>query len=103
MELLKIDACYAAVIHLAEKLAEVGAALMPNPCFGEESGGIACFYYAITEVDILAKTHLGKSIQMCIDLTTNTHVERTGIELVEFGFATADAAGGKKTRHRVGN
>ena len=51
------------------------------------------------EVDVLAETHLRKTTQLLVDLTPYAHVERTGIELVEFLLAAAYAAGGEETGH----
>ena len=104
MALLQIDAGDAAIIDLAEELAEVGATLVPHPCFWDKGRFIACLDDAIGEVDILAKTHFGKASQLLIDLTTDSHVIRTGEELVELlTLTTTNAACGKEGSHRVGD
>ena len=59
MAFLQIDAGDAAIVDLAEELAEVGATLVPHPCFWDKGRFIACLDDAIGEVDILAKALIG--------------------------------------------
>ena len=101
MALFEIDTGDAAVIHLTEELAEISTALMPNPGIRNETWHVASFYYAIREVDILAKAHLGESSKLEIHIATNAHVERSGIELVELGLSASDATSGEKRSHRI--
>ena len=96
MALFEIDAGDTTVIHLTEELAKIGTALVPYPCLGKETWHIACLDYTVREVDILAKTHLSKSAQLEINIATDAHVERTGIELIELSLTTADTTCGKK-------
>ena len=56
MALLQIDAGYAAVVHLADELAEVGATLVPHPCIGKESRLVAGLHDTIGEVGKVAAT-----------------------------------------------
>ena len=48
--LIEVYAGYAAVVNLPEKLAEVGAALVPYPCVGEQAALASCLEYAYGEV-----------------------------------------------------
>ena len=73
---------------MAEKLAEVGAALMPYPCFGEETTSTTCLEYTYGEVDVLAKAHLREALQTCIGIKGDTATNslkpatlETGVEI----------------------
>ena len=101
MAFLQIDTCYAAVIDLTEEFAEVGTTLMPHPSIWEQTGHITSLHNAIAEVNVLTKAHLRKASQLKIDITTDTHIERTGIELIELSLAATDAASGKEGRHGI--
>ena len=74
---------------------------MPYPCLGNQHRLVSRFHNAVGEVDIFTETHLGESPKLLIYLPLDAHVERTGIELIQFGFSTADAASSEETRHAV--
>ena len=103
MPLLEVDARDTAIIYLAEELTEVGAALVPNPCTGEQARLVASLHNTVGEVDVLAEAHLREAAQLQIHIAADAHVERTRIELVQFLLPSANAAGGEETRHRVGD
>ena len=103
MTLFEVDAGDAAVIDLTEELAEIGAALVPYPSIGDELGIITGFHYTVGEIDVLAEAHLRKTAQLLIDIAADAHVEGAGIKLIELLLSTANAAGGKKGSHGVGN
>ena len=58
MTFIEINTCDATIIHLSEKLTEVGSALMPHPCIREQSRLVASLNNTIGEVDVLTKAHL---------------------------------------------
>ena len=99
----EVDAGDAAVVDLTEELTEVGTALVPHPGIGEELGLVAGLDDTVGEIDILAEAHLREAAQLQIDITPDTHVERTGVELVELGLTASDTACGKERGHRVGD
>ena len=72
---------------------------MPYPCLGEEATFASCLEDTDGEINVLAKSHLGKTAKTLIDITTNAHIERAGIELVEFLLASTDTASGEEARH----
>ena len=76
---------------------------MPHPGIREELRTMACLDDAVGEVDILAEAHLRKTAQFLIDITTDTHVKRSGIELVELGLPASDSTRCKEGGHRVGD
>ena len=102
MTLRQVDTGDATIVDLTEELTEVRAPLVPYPCLWEESGFVACLHDAVGEVDILAKAHLGKTAQLVIDITTDAHIEGTGVELVEFCLSASDATCGEERGHGVG-
>lgn len=55
--LVEIDAGYAAVVDLAEELLQVGAALVPHPCPGEQAAAASGLEDAYAEVYVLAEAH----------------------------------------------
>ena len=73
--LVEIDAGDATVVDLSPELAEVGAALMPYPCFREQTATAACLENADREIDVLTETHVGKAIQLEINIPADAHVE----------------------------
>ena len=101
MQYSKVHARDAGVMHLPEELTEVRTTFVIDPCVGDKGCTVAAFDDAVREVDILAKAHGTKTSQSVIDLTANTHVERTWEELIEFLFAAADASGGKERGHAI--
>ena len=101
--LLEVDAGYAAVVYLTEEFTEVGAALVPYPCLGDEGCLVASLNDAVGEVDILAKAHLRETAQLQVDIATNTHIERAWEELIELLLATTNTSRSKERRHGVAN
>ena len=99
---VKIDACDARVVHLSEELAQVGAALVPHPCLGEESAAQSGFEDTYGEVDVLAEAHLRESAQLHVSVASHAHVERAWVELVELLLSAAYATGGEERGHGVG-
>ena len=59
--LVEIDASDTRIVNLSPELAEVGAPLVPYPCFREETTAFPCLEDTYGEVDILAKAHLGET------------------------------------------
>ena len=94
--LIEVDTGYPAVVDLPPKLAEVGAALVPHPCLWYQTAFIACLEYADGEVYVLAKPHSGESAQCSVHLISYSHVERTGVELLQFLLSSSDTSGGKE-------
>ena len=101
--LVEVDAGNATVVYLSPELAEVGAPLVPHPCLGEQSACVAGLEDTDTEVDILAEAHLAEAAETFIYVTSNAHIERTGIEFIEFLLATTYTSGREKTCHGVGD
>ena len=101
--LIEVDACDAAVEHLTPELTEVGAALVVNPCVGEQARLESRLDDANGEVDVFTETHLREAVELVVDLSTDAHVERAGIELVELFLSAANAACGEERRHGIGN
>ena len=101
--LVQVDAGDTAVVDLPPELAEVGAALVPHPCFWEETAPTASLKDADAEVYVLAEAHFGEPTQPHIDVAAYAHVERTRVELVQLLLSAAYAARGKEARHGVGN
>ena len=54
--LVEIDAGDATVVNLSPELAEVGAALMPYPCFREQTATAACLEDTDREIYVLTET-----------------------------------------------
>ena len=73
--LVEIDAGDTAVIYLSPEFAEVGAALMPYPCFREQTATAACLEDTDREIDVFTKTHVRKAIQLEINIPADAHVE----------------------------
>ncbi len=73
--LVEIDAGDATVVDLSPELAEVGAALVPYPCFRKQPATAACLEDADREINVLTETHLGKAIQPEINIPADAHVE----------------------------
>ena len=101
--LIEVDARDAAVVNLPPELAEVGATLVPYPCFGEETTAATGLEYADREVDIFAETHLAEASEPRVDVAPDAHIERARVEFVELFLAAANAACGEKARHRIRN
>ena len=103
----EVDACDAGVVDLLEELSECGAALVVDPCCGEEPASCAAFDESVREVDVLAEAHLRESSQTVVDVAADAHVVRPGVELVEpwsvlpFPVASAYASCGEERRHAV--
>ena len=97
----EVDACDARVVNLFEELLEVRSALVPHPRLGEEPATVTGFKDAGGEVNVLAETHWGEASEFGIDGAAHAHVEGTGIELVQFFLAAADAAGGEEGGHGI--
>ena len=97
----EVDAGDAAVVDLLEKLAQIGAALVIHPRFGEEAAAIAAFEDAGGEIDVFAETHVRKTAERFVHLAAHAHVEGAGIEFVHSLFLSANTAGGEKGGHRV--
>ena len=57
------------------KVAASGAALMPYPCFREQTATVACLEDTDREIDVLTKTHVRKAIQLEINIPADAHVE----------------------------
>ena len=57
VSLHQVDAGNARVVNLLEELLEVGSALVPNPCFGEETATGSALVDAQAQVDIFAESH----------------------------------------------
>lgn len=62
--LVEVDAGDAAVIYLSPEFAEVGAALMPYPCFREQTATAACLEDTDGEIDVLTKRMLEKPFNL---------------------------------------
>ena len=73
--LVEVDAGDATVVDLSPELAEVGAALMPYPCFREQTATVACLEDTDREINVLTETHIGKAIQPEINISADAHVE----------------------------
>ena len=73
--LVEIDTGDATVVDLSPELAEVGAALMPYPCFREQTATAACLEDTDREINVLTETHIGKAIQPEINIPADAHVE----------------------------
>ena len=99
--LVKVDARYAAVVHLAEELAEVGAPLVPHPCLGEQAAAASGLEYAYAEVDVFAEAHLGEASEAQVDVAAYAHVVGAWVELVELFLASAYSASGEEACHGV--
>ena len=97
--LIQVYARYAAVEHLAEELAEVGAAFVPHPRFGKQAAATAGLEYAYAEVDVLAETHLREASKAQVDVAAHAHVVRTWIKLVKLFLPPAYPARGEEARH----
>ena len=100
---IEIDAGDAAVVDLPPELAEVGAALVIDPCLGEEAACIVGLEDANGEIDVLAEAHLGESLEPLIHLFLDAHVEGSGVELIHFFLPPTDSAGGEEACHGVGD
>ena len=101
MALLQVYARYAAIVHLLEELLHVGAALVPNPCLGEQAARCPALEDADAEVYVLAEAHGGKTAQAPVEVGTYAHVEGARIELVQFLLASAYASCGEEGGHGV--
>ena len=99
--LVEVDACDATVVYLSEKLAHVRPAFVPNPCFGKQAASASGLEDTDGEIDIFAEAHLGKTVELQVDIPADAHVEGAGIELVQFLLATPDASGGEEAGHGV--
>ena len=55
-------------MHLTEELAEVRPALVPHPCFGEETTTGTRLEDADAEVYVLAKTHVAEPVELLIQV-----------------------------------
>ena len=99
--LLKIDARYTTIIYLTEEFAEVGATLVPHPCFWEQLWLIASLHDTVGEIDILAKAHLREATQLLIDITTDAHIKGAWEELIQLFLAATNATRGKERRHGI--
>ena len=73
--LVEVDAGDATVVDLSPELAEVGAALMPYPCFREQTATAACLEDTDREINVLTETHVRKAIQPEINISADAHVE----------------------------
>ena len=82
--LIEIDTCYTAIVYLSPELSEVCSALVINPCSREKATFVSCFEDTYRKIYIFSKTHLRKTSQLIVHLTTYSHVERTRIELIHF-------------------
>ena len=103
MAFLQVDTCDTAIVYLSEELAEIRAALMPYPCVWKELWLVACLHDTVAEVDVLAEAHLRETAQLLVDIPADTHIEGTGIELVEFLLASPYSPCSEKGGHRVGD
>ena len=102
MPLHQVDAGNTAVVNLLEKLLEVRATLVPNPCLGEETAVGSALVDADAQVDVLSEAHGGETAQLSVEATADAHVERARIELpVHLLPAAADAACGQERGHAV--
>ena len=100
--LVEIDARYARIVHLAEKLSEVGAAFVPHPCLWKQATTTASLEYTYREINVLAKAHLRETFKLIVHIAAHTHVERARIELVELLLAASYASGGEERGHGIG-
>ena len=73
--LVEVDAGNTAIIDLTPEFTEIGAALVPYPCFWEEAATAACFEYTDRKIYILSETHGRKAIQSEINILADTHIE----------------------------
>ncbi len=102
VSLHQVDAGYTAVVYLLEELPEVCAALMPNPCLGEETATGSALVDADAQVYVLTEAHGRKATQLTVETAANAKVEGTRIELpVHLFLAAANAARGKEGGHAV--
>ena len=102
VSLHQVDAGYTAVVYLLEELPEVCAALMPDPCFGEETATGSALVDADAQVYVLTEAHGRKATQLTVETAANAKVEGTRIELsVHLLLAAANAARGKEGGHAV--
>lgn len=99
--LIQVDAGNARIVHLLKELFQIRPPLMIHPCVGKETTGIARFENTDAEIDVFAEPHPGKTSQLPVDFSTNTHIKAAGIEFIHLLFPAADTACGKKRRHRI--
>lgn len=83
---IQIDTGNTRIMHLLEKLLQIGTTLVPHPCFREQPTSISPLKDTDTEINIFSKTHLRKSSQRFIYLSPYPHIKTTGIEFIHFFF-----------------
>ena len=93
MPLIEVDAGAAGIEHLTEKFAEVGAAFVIDKGFLDQLCLKTACQNSECHVDVLAKTHCGKSVCRLQNLARKSHVETPRMKFASL-FARATYAAG---------
>ncbi len=101
--LVEIDTGNAGVVHLFEEFLQISPPFVIYPCVREKTTGIPAFENTDTEINVFAKTHLGKSSQSFVHFATHSHIKATGIEFIHFLFPATDTARREERGHGIVN
>ena len=93
MPLIEVDAGAAGIEHLTEKFAEVGAAFVIDKGFLDQLSLKTAFQNPERHIDVLAKTHCGKSVRRLQNLARKSHVETPRMKFPRLFARAAYAAG----------
>ena len=94
----QVDAGNARVVNLLEELLEVGSALVPNPCFWEETTTRSTLVDAQAQVDIFAESHGREAAKLSVETAANAQIEGTRIELLVHLLLSATNAASRNER-----
>ena len=93
MPLIEVDAGAAGIEHLTEKFAEVGAAFVIDEGFLDQLRLKTAFQNPERHVDVLSKTHCGKSVRRLQNLARKSHVETPRMKFASLLARATYAAG----------
>ena len=100
---VEVDAGDAGVVHLLEEFLQVRPPLMIHPCTGKQTAFVSSLKNPDTKIDILSKTHLGKTSQCLIYLPSHPHIKTTRIEFIHFLFSATNTSRCEKRSHGIIN
>ena len=99
--LIEIDTGNAGVVHLFEEFLQISPSFVIYPCIREKTTGIPAFEDTDTKINILSKTHLGKSSQNFVHFAMYSHIEATGVKFIHLLLSATDTARCEERGHGV--
>ena len=103
MTLIEVDAGAAGIEHLTEKFSEIRAAFVIDECLLNQLRLVAAFQNPQRHVDVLAKSHRGKSARRPKNPPRKSHVETPRMKFARLLARAAYAAGADNRCHCITN